>query len=308
MKYYDSVLQLIGNTPLVKLNNIKTNKRLYGNIYAKVEFFNPGGSIKDRIAYAMIIKAEKSGLLNSETTIYEPTSGNTGIGAALIGAAKGYKVVIVMPDSVSIERRKLIKAYGAEVILTKGEEGMLGSISKVEELMNDDPNSITLAQFVNPENPYTHYENTGKEIYDDLEGQVDVFVSAVGTGGTISGAGKYLKERNPNIEVVAVEPEDSPVLSKGVAGKHIIQGIGAGFVPLTLNTDIYDQIVTVSGDDAILNTRYLAENEGILCGISSGAALTVAINLAKEKKYTDKNIIVILADTGERYLSTEVFE
>lgn len=307
MKYYNSILELIGKTPLVRLNNIKVKEDLYSNIYAKVEFFNPGGSVKDRVAAAMIRAAEKSGALTTKTTIYEPTSGNTGIGAALIGAAKGYKVIIVMPDTVSIERIKLIKAYGAEVILTSGKEGMLGSIAKVKELMEKDKGSITLSQFENKENPFAHYQKTGQEIYADLDGQVDVLVSAVGTGGTISGAGKYLKEQNKNIEIVAVEPEASPVLSKGIAGPHKIQGIGAGFVPKTLDTSIYDQIIVVSEEEAIKNTRLLAENEGILCGISSGAALYAAIELAKDIKYKDKNIVVILPDTGERYLSTEVF-
>ncbi len=307
MKYYNSILELIGKTPLVRLNNIKVKEDLYSNIYAKVEFFNPGGSVKDRVAAAMIRAAEKSGALTTKTTIYEPTSGNTGIGAALIGAAKGYKVIIVMPDTVSIERIKLIKAYGAEVILTSGKEGMLGSIAKVKELMEKDKGSITLSQFENKENPFAHYQKTGQEIYADLDGQVDVLVSAVGTGGTISGAGKYLKEQNKNIEIVAVEPEASPVLSKGIAGPHKIQGIGAGFVPETLDTNIYDVIIVVSEEEAIKNTRLLAENEGILCGISSGAALYAAIELAKDIKYKDKNIVVILPDTGERYLSTEVF-
>lgn len=307
MNYYNSIVELIGKTPIVKLNNIKNKEKLLGNIYAKVEFFNPGGSIKDRIALAMIEKAEQADLINQDTTIYEPTSGNTGIGAALVGAAKGYKVVIVMPDSASIERRQLIKAYGAKVVLTSGEEGMLGSIAKVKELMEKDLNSITLSQFENLENPHSHYQNTGREIFRDLEGQVDVLVSGVGTGGTISGAGKYLKEKNPHIEIIAVEPKDSPVLSKGQSGSHKIQGIGAGFIPNTLDTKIYDQIIVVSDQKAMATSRFLVENEGIFCGISSGAALSVAIKLAKDKKYQDKNIVVILPDTGERYLSTEVF-
>ncbi len=308
MKYYDNILQLIGKTPIVKLNNLKDQKGLHGNIFGKVEFFNPGGSIKDRVALKMLDNALKLNKINADTTIYEPTSGNTGIGAALIGAARGYKVVIVMPESVSIERIKLVKAYGAKVILTNKEKGMLGAISHVESLMQNDLNSITLSQFENLENPNAHYTNTGPEIYEDLDGQVDVFVVGVGTGGTISGAGKYLKEKNPNIHIVAVEPTDSQVLKTGISGPHKIQGIGAGFIPKTLDTNIYDEIMAATYEDAVASTRDLAQNEGILCGISAGAALSVAIKLASDIKYKDKNIVVILPDTGERYLSTEVFE
>ncbi len=308
MKYYDNILQLIGKTPMVKLNNIKNQKALHANIFGKVEFFNPGGSIKDRVALKMLDYAVDSKKINAETTIYEPTSGNTGIGAALIGAARGYKVVIVMPDSVSIERIKLVKAYGAKVVLTDKEYGMMGAINHVESLMAKDPNSITLSQFENLQNPNAHYTNTGPEIYDDLDGQVDVFVVGVGTGGTISGAGKYLKEKNPDIHIVAVEPDGSQVLKTGISGPHKIQGIGAGFVPKTLNTEIYDEIMAVTYDEAVMSTRELAQSEGILCGISAGAALSVAIKLASDIKYKDKNIVVILPDTGERYLSTEVFE
>ncbi len=307
MKYYNNITQLIGKTPIVKLNNLKKQQSLYGNIYAKVESFNPGGSIKDRIALALIEAAEASGELKSDTVIYEPTSGNTGIGAALVGAAKGYEVVIVMPDKVSVERIKLVKAYGAKVILTEGSLGMKGAIAKVESLMSENKNSITLAQFENPINPKTHYQSTAGEIYRDMDKQVDVFVAGVGTGGTISGVGKYLKEKNSNIEVVAVEPQDSQVLKTGVGGPHKIQGIGAGFIPLTLNTKIYDQIIAIDYENAVATTRLLASTEGILAGISAGAALAAAIELAKDIKYQDKNIVVILPDTGERYLSLEVF-
>ena len=307
MKYYNNITQLIGKTPIVKLNNLKKQQSLYGNIYAKVESFNPGGSIKDRIALALIEAAEASGELKSDTVIYEPTSGNTGIGAALVGAAKGYEVVIVMPDKVSVERIKLVKAYGAKVILTEGSLGMKGAIAKVESLMSENKNSITLAQFENPINPKTHYQSTAVEIYRDMDKQVDVFVAGVGTGGTISGVGKYLKEKNSNIEVVAVEPQDSQVLKTGVGGPHKIQGIGAGFIPLTLNTKIYDQIIAIDYESAVATTRLLASTEGILAGISAGAALAAAIELAKDIKYQDKNIVVILPDTGERYLSLEVF-
>ena len=307
MKYYENITQLIGKTPIVKLNNLKEQKSLYGNIYAKIEAFNPGGSIKDRIALALIEDAEASGALKSDTVIYEPTSGNTGIGAALVGAAKGYEVVIVMPDKVSVERIKLVKAYGAKVILTEGSLGMKGAIAKVESLMSENKNSITLAQFENPINPKAHYQSTAVEIYKDMNKQVDVFVAGVGTGGTISGVGKYLKEKNPEIEVVAVEPKDSQVLKTGVGGPHKIQGIGAGFVPKTLNTEIYDQIIAIDYDLAVESTRLLAASEGILAGISAGAALAAALMLAEDVAYKDKNIVVVLPDTGERYLSLEVF-
>lgn len=307
MKYYENVTQLIGKTPIVKLNNLKEQKSLYGNIYAKIEAFNPGGSIKDRIALALIEDAEASGALKSDTVIYEPTSGNTGIGAALVGAAKGYEVVIVMPDKVSVERIKLVMAYGAKVILTEGSLGMKGAIAKVESLMSENKNSITLAQFENPINPKAHYQSTAVEIYKDMNKQVDVFVAGVGTGGTISGVGKYLKEKNAEIEVVAVEPKDSQVLKTGVGGPHKIQGIGAGFVPKTLNTEIYDQIIAIDYDLAVESTRLLAASEGILAGISAGAALAAALMLAEDVAYKDKNIVVVLPDTGERYLSLEVF-
>lgn len=307
MKYYENITQLIGKTPIVKLNNLKEQKSLYGNIYAKIEAFNPGGSIKDRIALALIEDAEASGALKSDTVIYEPTSGNTGIGAALVGAAKGYKVVIVMPDKVSVERIKLVKAYGAKVILTDGSQGMKGAIAKVESLMKKNKNSITLAQFENPINPQAHYQSTAVEIYEDMDKKIDVFVAGVGTGGTISGVGKYLKEKNAAIKVIAVEPKDSQVLKTGKGGPHKIQGIGAGFVPKTLNTEIYDEIIAVDYKDAVTTTRLLAASEGILAGISAGAALAAALMLAEDVAYKDKNIVVVLPDTGERYLSLDVF-
>ncbi len=306
--YYDNITQLIGKTPLVKLNNLKDEENLEGNIFAKVEFFNPGGSVKDRIAYEMIESAIKSGKLNKETVIYEPTSGNTGIGAALVGAAKGYKVVIVMSESASVERRQIIKAYGAEVILTDGELGMKGAMAKVEELMSEDSNSITLAQFSNEVNRKTHENTTAVEIYNDLNKDVDVVVAGVGTGGTLTGISHYLKKQNPNIEIIAVEPEDSSVLSGNEPGKHKIQGIGAGFIPEVLDQKAYDRIIQVSNEDAIASSKLLASTEGIFAGISSGAAVWAAIQVAKNEKYKNKNIVVILPDTGERYLSTEAFQ
>ena len=306
--YYDNITQLIGKTPLVKLNNLKDEENLEGNIFAKVEFFNPGGSVKDRIAYEMIESAIKSGKLNKETVIYEPTSGNTGIGAALVGAAKGYKVVIVMSESASVERRQIIKAYGAEVILTDGELGMKGAMAKVEELMSENSNSITLAQFSNEVNRKTHENTTAVEIYNDLNKDVDVVVAGVGTGGTLTGISHYLKKQNPNIEIIAVEPEDSSVLSGNEPGKHKIQGIGAGFIPEVLDQKAYDRIIQVSNEDAIASSKLLASTEGIFAGISSGAAVWAAIQVAKNEKYKNKNIVVILPDTGERYLSTEAFQ
>lgn len=306
--YYDNITQLIGKTPLVKLNNLKDEENLEGNIFAKVEFFNPGGSVKDRIAYEMIESAIKSGKLNKETVIYEPTSGNTGIGAALVGAAKGYKVVIVMSESASVERRQIIKAYGAEVILTDGELGMKGAMAKVEELMSENSNSITLAQFSNEVNRKTHENTTAVEIYNDLNKDVDVVVAGVGTGGTLTGISHYLKKQNPNIEIIAVEPEDSSVLSGNEPGKHKIQGIGAGFIPEVLDQKAYDRIIQVSNEDAIASSKLLASTEGIFAGISSGAAVWATIQVAKNEKYKNKNIVVILPDTGERYLSTEAFQ
>lgn len=305
--YYNNITELIGKTPLVKLNNLIKQENLNANLFAKVEFFNPGGSIKDRIANAMIKEAELSGKLNQDTTIYEPTSGNTGIGAALVGAAKGYKVVIVMPDSVSVERIQIVKAYGAKVILTDKKFGVKGSIAKVEELMSEDENSITLSQFENKVNPSEHNKSTAIEIYEDLDSKVDVVISGVGTGGTITGVGHYLKSKNPNIEIIAVEPEKSPVLSGGEHNPHKIQGIGAGFIPNVLDTKVYDRIISVSDEKAMESARLLAQKEGIFCGVSSGAALAAALEVSNDPKYKDKNVVVILPDTGERYLSTEVY-
>ena len=305
--YYNNITELIGKTPLVKLNNLIKQENLNANLFAKVEFFNPGGSIKDRIANAMIKEAELSGRLNQDTTIYEPTSGNTGIGAALVGAAKGYKVVIVMPDSVSVERIQIVKAYGAKVILTDKKFGVKGSIAKVEELMSEDENSITLSQFENKVNPSEHNKSTAIEIYEDLDSKVDVVISGVGTGGTITGVGHYLKSKNSNIEIIAVEPEKSPVLSGGEHNPHKIQGIGAGFIPNVLDTKVYDRIISVSDEKAMESARLLAQKEGIFCGVSSGAALAAALEVSNDPKYKDKNVVVILPDTGERYLSTEVY-
>lgn len=305
--YYNSITELIGKTPLVKLNNLQKQENLYANIFAKVEFFNPGGSIKDRISKAMIDVAEASGKLNEDTIIYEPTSGNTGIGAALIGAARGYKVVIVMPETVSVERIKIVRAYGAEVILTEGTLGMKGAIAKVAELLEDNQNAITLSQFENEANPIEHNSSTGIEIYEDLEGKVDVVISGVGTGGTITGVGHYLKDKNPAIEIIAVEPEKSAVLSGKDPSPHKIQGIGAGFVPSVLDTEVYDRIITVSEEDAIASARLIASKEGIFSGVSSGAAVWAALQVAKDEQYEGKNVVVILPDTGERYLSTEAF-
>ena len=300
--------ELVGNTPLLELSKIEEKLQLLGKIYAKVEYFNPAGSVKDRIALAMIEDAEKQGLLKKGSVIIEPTSGNTGIGLASIGVMKGYNVVLTMPESMSIERRKLLKAYGAKIELTPASEGMKGAIAKAKELSEQIPNAIILGQFVNPNNPKMHYETTGPEIYKDLNGKVDVFVAGVGTGGTITGAGKYLKEQNPNVEVIAVEPETSPVLSEGHAGPHKIQGIGAGFVPDTLDTSVYDRVIKVSNDDAFEYGRLIAKTEGILVGISSGAALKAAVELAKQEQYKGKNIVVLLPDSGDRYLSTALFE
>lgn len=302
-----SISELTGNTPILELKNAKEKYGLVANVFAKLEFFNPAGSIKDRVANEMIAEAERLGVLKPGGTIIEPTSGNTGIGLACIAASKGYKAILVMPSSMSVERRKLIAAYGAEIVLTPAEEGMSGSIKRAEELKTEIPGSIIAGQFVNSANPAAHYKTTGPEIWKQTGGKVDVFVSAVGTGGTITGTGKYLKEQNPSIKVVAVEPLSSPVLSGGKAGAHKIQGIGAGFVPEVLDTDIYDEIICVSNEDAIETAREIPKSEGILVGISSGSALFAAFELAKREEYKDKNIVVILPDTGERYLSTELF-
>lgn len=308
MKIYNSISELVGKTPLVKLNNYNSAKYLNATIYGKVEYFNPAGSVKDRIAKAMIEEAEKSGLLTKDSTIIEPTSGNTGIGLASIATAKGYKIIITMPETMSEERRNLIKAYGAELVLTEGSKGMKGAIAKAEELAKTIPNAFIPGQFTNSANPLAHYKTTGPEIYEDLDGKVDVFVAGVGTGGTISGVGKYLKEQNPNIKVIAVEPASSPVLSKGVAGPHKIQGIGAGFVPTTLDTSIYDEVIAVTNEDAFETARQLGKKEGFLVGISSGAALWAATEISKRPEYKGKNIVVLFPDTGDRYLSTELFK
>lgn len=305
MKVFESVLELIGNTPLVELKKIKEKYNLKANIFAKIESNNPFGSIKDRVAYQMIIDAEKDGLLKDGSTIIEPTSGNTGIALAAIGKLKGYDVIIVMPSSVSIERIKLIEAYGGKVVLTEASSGMQGSVDKANELINNIPNSIILGQFTNPSNPKVHFLTTGKEIYEDLDGKIDIFISGIGTGGTISGVGKYLKNKNMDIKIIGLEPKNSPLLSKGKVGSHKIQGIGANFIPKTLNINIYDEIVSVSDDEAFEYKKILNELEGIFAGISSGAALYAAIKEAKKEENTNKNIVVILPDTGMRYLSIE---
>lgn len=308
MSIYKNVTELIGRTPLLRLVNLEKAENAQANIIAKVEFFNPAGSVKDRVANAMIAEAEKSGVLKPGATIIEPTSGNTGIGLASVGTAKGYKVILTMPETMSVERRNLVKAYGAEVVLTEGTKGMTGAIEKAEELKNETDGAVILGQFVNPANPKAHYETTGPEIWQDTDGKVDVFVAGVGTGGTLSGVGKYLKEQNPNVKIVAVEPETSPVLSKGTAGAHKIQGIGAGFVPKTLDTDIYDEIITVPNEAAFEIGNKIAKTEGILVGISSGAAVWAALQLAKRDELKGKNIVALLPDTGERYLSTALFD
>lgn len=300
--------ELVGNTPLLELTKIEQKLQLLGKIYAKVEYFNPAGSVKDRIALAMITDAEERGALKAGSVIIEPTSGNTGIGLASIGVMKGYRVILTMPESMSIERRKLLKAYGAEIVLTPAKDGMKGAIAKAEELNKEIKNSVILGQFVNPANPRVHFETTGPEIYKDLDGKVDVFVAGVGTGGTLSGVGLYLKQQNPMVEIVAVEPESSPVLSEGKAGPHKIQGIGAGFVPQTLDVSIYTQIIKVSNDDAFEYSKLIGRSEGILVGISAGAALKAAIEIARLEEYKDKNIVVLLPDSGDRYLSTPLFE
>ena len=304
---YKNLSDLIGNTPLVELTKIEKKLQLKAKICAKVEYFNPAGSVKDRIALQMINDAEEAHLAKEGTTFIEPTSGNTGIGIASIARAKGYNAIIVMPESMSIERRKLIQAYGAKLVLTEASKGMKGAIERANQLKEEIPNSLILGQFDNPSNPKAHYLHTGPEIYQDLNGKVDAFVAGVGTGGTVSGVGKFLKEKNPNIKVVGVEPASSPVLTKGVAGPHMIQGIGAGFVPNTLNRDILDEVIAVSNEDAFEYGRLIGETEGMLVGISSGAALKGAIELASRKEFEGKNIVVLLPDTGDRYLSTKLF-
>ena len=305
---YKTSAQLIGNTPLLELSHIEETFALDAKIYAKLEYFNPAGSVKDRIAAAMIEAAEKSGKLHKDSVIIEPTSGNTGIGLASVAAAKGYRIIIVMPETMSIERRKLMKAYGAELVLTEGSKGMKGAIAKAEELAASIPGGFLPAQFENPENPKIHFETTGPEIYDATDGTVDILVAGVGTGGTISGTGQYLKSRKAEVKVIAVEPASSPVLSTGVGGAHKIQGIGAGFVPATLDTGVYDEIITVENEDAFETGKLIGKKEGILVGISSGAALHAAIEVAKRKENKGKNIVVIFPDSGDRYLSTPLFE
>ena len=307
MKTYDTITDLIGSTPLLKLNRFAAAESLGAEVYAKLEYFNPAGSVKDRIAYAMITDAEKSGALKPGSVIIEPTSGNTGIGLAAVAAARGYRIIIVMPETMSIERRQLMKAYGAELVLTEGAKGMKGAIAKAQELAAQTPDSFIPGQFTNPANPSAHRATTGPEIWNDTDGTVDIFVAGVGTGGTLTGVGEYLKSQNPNVKVVAVEPAGSPVLSKGVAGAHKIQGIGAGFVPDTLNTKVYDEIITVENEDAFATGRELARKEGLLVGISSGAAVWAAAQLAKRPENQGKRIVVLLPDTGDRYLSTPMF-
>lgn len=306
-KIYQTADQLIGKTPLLELTHIEKELGLEAKLVAKLEYFNPAGSIKDRIARAMIEDAESKGILKPDSVLIEPTSGNTGIGLASVAAAKGYRLIITMPETMSVERRQLMKAYGAELVLTDGTKGMKGAIAKAEELAKEIPNSFIPGQFVNPANPAVHRATTGPEIWEDTDGEVDIFVAGVGTGGTVTGSGEYLKSQNPNIKVVAVEPETSPVLSKGEAGAHKIQGIGAGFVPEVLNTDIYDEIITVSNENAFATGKLIGKAEGVLVGISSGAATWAAIELAKRPENKGKTIVVILPDTGDRYLSTPLF-
>lgn len=307
MRTFDKITDLIGGTPILKLNNYIALNELPANIYAKLEYFNPAGSVKDRIAKAMIDDAEAKGALKPGAVIIEPTSGNTGIGLAAVAASKGYRIILTMPETMSVERRNLLKAYGAKLVLTDGAKGMKGAIAKAEELAQQIEGGFIPSQFTNSANPTAHFNTTGPEIWEDTDGKVDIFVAGVGTGGTVSGVGKYLKSKNPNVKVVAVEPAGSPVLSKGVAGPHKIQGIGAGFVPETLDTKIYDEIIAVENEDAFATGRTLARKEGLLVGISSGAAVYAATQLAKRPENKGKNIVVLLPDTGDRYLSTPMF-
>lgn len=305
---YNSVAELIGNTPLLELKNIEKKFNLRTRLLAKLEYSNPAGSVKDRVALSMINDMETKGVLKPDSVIIEPTSGNTGIGLAAVGAARGYRVIIVMPDSMSVERQKLMSAYGAELVLTDGTKGMSGAIEKAEQLNKEIPNSIIAGQFTNPANPKAHFETTGPEIYQDTDGNLDIFVASIGTGGTITGTGEYLKSQNKNIKVIGVEPAASPLLTKGVAGPHKIQGIGANFIPEVLNKDICDEILTISDEDAFEYGRIIGKTEGVLVGISSGAALCAAIEIAKRDENAGKTIVVLLPDTGDRYLSTEMFK
>jgi cysteine synthase A len=307
MTIYKRITDLIGNTPLLELSNYESKHKLDAKILAKLEYYNPAGSVKDRIAIAMIEDAESKGVLKPGATLIEPTSGNTGIGLASVAASRGYKIILTMPETMSVERRNLLKAYGAQLVLTEGAKGMKGAIAKAEELLKETPNSFSPSQFENPANPEIHKKTTGPEIWNDTNGKIDFFVSGIGTGGTISGAGEFLKSKNPNLKVIAVEPAGSPVLSKGTPGPHKIQGIGAGFVPKTLNTKIYDEIITVENDDAFATGKEIAVVEGLLVGISSGAATWAATQIAKRPENKNKIIVVILPDTGERYLSTPMF-
>lgn len=307
-KIYKSLTDLIGNTPLLELSNYEKENNLEAKILVKLEYFNPAGSVKDRIAKKILDDAEAKGLINKDTTIIEPTSGNTGIGLSSVAAARGYKIIITMPETMSVERRLLMAAYGAKLVLTDGAKGMKGAIAKANELHEQTPNSFIPGQFVNPANPQAHFETTGPEIWNDTDGKVDIFVAGVGTGGTLSGTGKFLKNKNPDVKVVAVEPATSPVLSEGKSGPHKIQGIGAGFVPDTLDTEIYDEIITVENDDAFAYSRAITKSDGILAGISSGAAVKAATDLARRPENKGKTIVAILPDTGERYLSTQLFK
>lgn len=303
MKVLNNITESIGNTPLVQLKSIENKHSLNAHLFAKAEGFNPAGSVKDRIAYSMISEAIKDGKLKVGSTIIEPTSGNTGIGLAMVGVSLGFRVILVMPETMSVERRSLMKIYGAEIVLTEGAKGMPGAIARANEMLSEIPNAVILGQFVNPANPKAHYEHTGPEIYSALDGNVDILVAGVGTGGTITGVGRYLKEKNPNVKVIAVEPAGSPVLSKGVKGPHKIQGIGAGFVPEVLDTKIYDEIITVTDEDALNSAREVCGVEGLFVGVSSGAALWAALNVAKRAENAGKNIVVICPDNGDRYLS-----
>ena len=307
MRVYESFTDLIGNTPLLELKGTEKANQLEAKVLAKLEYFNPAGSVKDRVAKAMIDDAEAKGLLKEGSVIIEPTSGNTGIGLSAVAAARGYRIIITMPETMSVERQNLMKAYGAELVLTEGHKGMKGAIEKAVEFAGEIPDSYIPSQFTNPSNPQAHIETTGPEIWNDTDGKVDIFVAGVGTGGTLSGVGAYLKSKNPDIQVIAVEPADSPVLTEGKAGPHKIQGIGAGFIPDTLNTEIYDEIITISNDDAFESGRAIVRNDGILVGISSGAAVSAAIQLAKRPDNKGKTIVALLPDTGERYLSTKLF-